>query len=89
MNATQLIVVICSVLIPSLTGAAVAIIREVRKNAPNGQLTKLEIRMRRLEQRLARVVDHLLHNNPPDDELDAESSGEFRGLSPKDLNNGE
>jgi hypothetical protein len=79
MDTIELIGTISVVFLPAVTAAAVAVIREVRKHAPNGKLTALESRMRRLEQRMARVFDHILGSDSviPDADLDAEASGEF------------
>lgn len=82
---TETLTVVATVVLPAVSAAAVAIIREIRKHAPNGKLTKMEQRLRRLEQRIARVLDHLLLDSehpPSDEQLDAETSGEFRGIKP-------
>ena len=81
----ELITTVAVVLVPALAAAAATIIREVRKNSPNGKLTAMERRLRRLEQRVVRILDHMLLDSerpPSDDQLDAESSGEFRGIDP-------
>ena len=73
MDLTPELLTAAGALLTTAAGAMAVVVREVRKTNPNGKLTRLELKLRRMEKRVSLLVDHVLGDLAPSDaDLDAE-----------------